>query len=171
MAAFLLQRLSGALGVLCVVAVIIFLLLRLTPGDPAAVLAGAFATEEDKQQIRKDLGLDRPLTTQFVIWSRSVVSGNLGRSYNNREAVTSLIAQRLEPTVALALCTIGVAVLIAVPLGAFAAWRHGGWVDRVLMGCSTLGFSVPVFVLGYGLSWLFSLKLDWLPVQGYHHLS
>jgi peptide/nickel transport system permease protein len=171
MAAFLLQRLLGALGVLCVVAVLVFVLLRLTPGDPAAVLAGDFATEEDKQEVRKDLGLDRPLAAQFVIWFRNVGSGDLGRSYSSKQAVTSLIAQRLEPTLALALCAISLAVLVAVPLGVFAAWRHGGWVDRVLMGCSTLGFSVPVFVLGYGLSWLFSLKFGWLPVQGYHHLS
>lgn len=170
MAAFLVQRLFGAIGVLLAVAVIVFLLVRLAP-DPVAVLAGDYATEELKQEIRQNLGLDRSLVTQFAIWCRNVASGDLGRSYYHREAVTTLIAQRLEPTVALAVCSMTLAVLVAVPLGVLAAWRHGAWVDRALMGCSTLGFSVPVFVVGYGLSWLFAVKLGWLPVQGYQHLS
>src|SRR4030095_6363613 len=100
-----------------------------------------------------------------------VLQGDLGESFFFRKTVAELIAQRLEPTLALALCTILLAVLVAVPLGVFAAWRHGGWLDRALMGLSTLGFSIPVFVLGYLLIWLVSLKLGWLPVQGYRRLS
>lgn len=156
---------------LLVVAVFVFLLLRLTPGDPAAVIAGDSATTEQIEQIREGLGLNEPLITQFTIWFGNVLRGDLGESFFFRMSVAELISQRLEPTLALALCTIVLAVAIAVPLGVLAAWRHGGWLDRALMGFSTLGFSIPVFVLGYLLIWLVSLHLGWLPVQGYKRLS
>ena len=144
-----------------------FLLLRLTPGDPAAILAGDAATGEQIAKIRAELGLDRPLVVQFGIWIAKVLSGDLGQSFYFRIDVATLIAQRLEPTFALATLTILIAVLVSVPLGALSAWRFGGWLDRALMGFSVLGFSVPVFVLAYLLIWLVSLKLGWLPVQGY----
>ncbi|MCC7546652.1 MAG: ABC transporter permease [Burkholderiales bacterium] len=168
---FLAARLLATIPVLLVVAVFVFLLLRLTPGDPAAVIAGDNATGEQIEQIRESLGLNEPLITQFGIWIGNVLRGDLGESFFFRMSVTELIGQRLEPTLALALCTIVLAVAIAVPLGVLAAWRHGGWLDRALMGFSTLGFSIPVFVLGYLLIWLVSLELGWLPVQGYRRLS
>lgn len=168
---FLLARLLATLPVLVVVAVVVFLILRLTPGDPAAIIAGDSATTEQIEQIRKSLGLDQSLIVQFGIWSSHLLRGDLGQSFFFRMPVTELIGQRIEPTVALALCTIVLAVGIAVPLGVLAAWRHGGWLDRALMGFSTLGFSIPVFVLGYLMIWLVSLKLGWLPVQGYRRLS
>ena len=148
-----------------------FLLLRLTPGDPAAILAGDAATSENIAAIRASLGLDRPLVVQFGIWLGKVLAGDLGQSFYYRMNVASLIAQRLEPTCALALLTIAIAVLAAVPLGVLAAWRHGGWLDRVLMAFSVAGFSVPVFVVAYMLIWLVSLKLGWLPAQGYVRIS
>jgi peptide/nickel transport system permease protein len=151
--------------------VLVFLLLRLTPGDPAAILAGDAATGEQIAKIRTELGLDRPLVVQFGIWIGKVLSGDLGQSFYFRIDVTTLIAQRLEPTFALAAMTILIAVLVSVPLGALAAWRFGGWLDRALMGFSVLGFSVPVFVLAYLLIWLVSLKLGWLPVQGYVRIA
>jgi len=157
--------------VLGVVAVFVFLLLRLTPGDPAAIIAGDNATGEQIEQIRRSLGLDEPLVTQFGIWIGRLLRGDLGESFFFRMPVAELIAQRMEPTLALALCTIVLAVAVAVPLGVLAAWRHGGWLDRALMGFSTLGFSIPVFVLGYLLIWLVSLELGWLPVQGYRRLE
>ncbi len=153
------------------VAVFVFLLLRLTPGDPAAVIAGDSATTEQIEQIREGLGLNEPLITQFTIWFGKVLRGDFGESFFFRMSVAELISQRLEPTLALASCTIVLAVAIAVPLGVLAAWRHGGWLDRALMGFSTLGFSIPVFVLGYLLIWLVSLHLGWLPVQGYKRLG
>lgn len=156
---------------LLVVAVFVFLLLRLTPGDPAAVIAGDSATTEQIEQIRESLGLNEPLTTQFAIWFGNVLRGDLGESFFFRMSVVELIGQRIEPTLALALCTILLAVAIAVPLGVLSAWRHGGWLDRILMGFSTLGFSIPVFVLAYLLIWLVSLHLGWLPVQGYKRLG
>jgi len=168
---FFARRLAATAGVLGIVAVLIFLLLRLVPGDPAAIIAGDSATVEQIEQIRDGLGLNRPLVVQFGIWIANVMRGDLGESFVLKKTVAGLIAQRLEPTVALALSTILFAVLIAVPLGVLAAWRHGGWVDRALMGFSTLGFSIPVFVLGYLLIWLVSMKLGWLPVQGYRRLS
>jgi len=151
--------------------VLVFLLLRLTPGDPAAILAGDAATSEQIAAIRSSLGLDRPLPVQFAIWMGQLLSGDLGQSYYFRIDVTTLIAQRLEPTFALAALTILVAVLVSIPLGVLAAWRFGGWFDRALMGFSVMGFSVPVFVLAYLLIWLMSLKLGWLPVQGYVRFS
>ena len=150
---------------------LVFLLLRLTPGDPAAILAGDAATGEQIALIRADLGLDKPLVVQFGIWIGKVLTGDLGQSFYFRIDVATLIGQRLEPTFALASLTILIAVVIAVPLGALAAWRFGGWLDRALMGFSVLGFSIPVFVLAYLLIWLVSLQLGWLPVQGYVRIS
>ncbi len=153
------------------VAVLVFLLLRLTPGDPAAIMAGDAASTEQIERIRAGLGLDKPIVVQFGIWLGKVLSGDLGESFYFRIKVTTLIAQRLEPTFALAALTILMAVMVSIPLGVLAAWRYGGWFDRALMGFSVLGFSIPVFVLAYLLIWLVSLKLGWLPVQGYHRLA
>jgi len=153
------------------VTVSVFLLLRLAPGDPATVIAGDNATSEQIEKIRAGLGLERPLVVQFVLWCQKLLRGDLGESFFFRKTVAQLISQRLEPTLALALGTLVLAVVIAVPLGTLAAFRHGGWLDRALMGFATLGFSIPVFVLGYVLMWLFSLRLGWLPVQGYERVS
>jgi len=168
---YLLQRLLATLPVLLVVAVVVFLLLHLTPGDPAAIIAGDSATEEQIQRIRAGLGLDRPLMTQFAIWSGSVLSGDLGESFFFKMTVAELIRQRLEPTLALALCTIFLSVFPASLKKKVAALRNGGWMDRALMAFATLGFSIPVFVLGYLLMWFVALRLGWLPVQGYRRLS
>ncbi|HET7297488.1 MAG TPA: ABC transporter permease, partial [Burkholderiales bacterium] len=165
------RRLAATIPVLLVVAVFVFLLLRLTPGDPAAIMAGDAATAEQIERIRAGLGLDKPIVVQFGIWLGKVLSGDLGESFYFRIKVATLIGQRLEPTFALATLTILLAVIVAVPLGAIAAWRFGGWFDRALMGFSVLGFSIPVFVLAYLLIWLVSLRLGWLPVQGYVRMS
>lgn len=167
---FLLKRLLAVLPVLLVVAVVVFLILRLTPGDPAAVIAGNNATNADIERIREQLGLNRSLLAQFGIWFLGVLQGDLGHSFYLGKPVTELILQRVEPTLSLALGTIVLAVLVAVPLGTLAAWRLGGWLDRLLSGFSVLGFSVPVFVVGYVLIYLFSIQLQWLPVQGYRRL-
>jgi peptide/nickel transport system permease protein len=164
---FLARRLLSTIPVLAIVAVLVFLMLRLTPGDPAAILAGDAANTEQIAKIREGLGLDRPLIVQFGLWAKSILSGDLGESFYFKMKVTDLIGQRLEATVSLATLTILFAVLTAVPLGVLAAWRFGGWFDRMLMGFSVMGFSVPVFVLAYILIWIVSLKLGWLPVQGY----
>ena len=168
---FLAQRLLATIPVLLVVAIIVFLILRLTPGDPAAVIAGDNATGEDLERIREQLGLTKSVLVQFGIWMGNVLRGDLGYSYYLNKPVTELVLQRIEPTLSLAAGTITLSVLIAVPLGALAAWRMGGWLDRFLSAFSVAGFSVPVFVTGYALIWLFAIQLDIFPVQGYKRLS
>lgn len=168
---FLLRRIAAVVPVLFIVAVIVFLILRLTPGDPAAVIAGNSATLDDIARIRKQLGLEEPLLTQFLIWIKGVVTGDLGHSFYFRLPVTELIVQRLEPSFMLATFTILMSVAIAVPMGVLAAWKHGSWFDRGLMGFSVFGFSIPGFVLAYMLIYVVSLKLDLLPVQGYKRIA
>ena len=164
---FLLKRILSTVPVMLIVAVLVFMLLRLTPGDPAAIIAGDAAGPENIARIRASFGLDKSLLVQFGIWFGNLLTGNLGESYYFKKTVVELIVQRIEPTLALSLLTILIAVVVAVPLGVLAAWRMGGLLDRALMGFSVLGFSIPVFVLAYILIYLVSLKLDWLPVQGY----
>ena len=171
MLGFLFRRLLSTLSVLGVVAVLVFLILRLTPGDPAAVLAGDQATTEQIAMIRANLGLDRSIPEQFIIWLGHLLQGDLGQSYYYKMPVVDLIAQRIEPTLSLALITITLAVAVAVPLGVLAAWRFGSWLDRGVMAFSVAGFSVPVFVSAYLLIWLLSLKLGWFPVQGYKRFA
>jgi peptide/nickel transport system permease protein len=168
---FIARRLLSTIPVLLIVAVLVFLMLRLTPGDPAAILAGDAANTEQIARIRASLGLDQPIVVQFGIWIGNLLSGDLGESFYYKTKVATLIGQRLEPTLALATLTITIAILVAVPLGVIAAWRFGGWFDRSLMAFSVLGFSVPVFVLAYLLIWFVSLKLGLLPVQGYQRLA
>jgi peptide/nickel transport system permease protein len=163
---YLLRRLLGTIPVMLVVAVFIFLMLRLTPSDPAAIIAGDNASAEQVASIRAQLGLDRPMVEQFFIWCGKVMSGDLGESFFFKKTVAALIGERIEPTLSLAFFTILIAVLVAVPLGVLAAHRHGSWIDRVVMG-----FSVPVFVIGYLLIYLFAIWLNWLPVQGYQRIS
>jgi peptide/nickel transport system permease protein len=164
---FILKRLVATIPVMGVVAVVVFLMLRLAPGDPAAVLAGDAASPEVIARIRTALGLDEPIHTQFVIWMGRLLRGDLGTSIISNVPVTTMIQQRLEPTLALATTTMIFAVLVAVPMGVLAAWRHGTWIDRLVMMFSVLGFSVPVFVLGYAYIFGFAMTLKWLPVQGY----
>ncbi len=171
MLAFVAHRLLAAVPVLLTVVVVVFLMLRLTPGDPAAAIAGDSATAEQVDEIRGKLGLDRPIVQQFVLWAGRVLRGDLGESFFFKRTVVELIAQRIEPTLSLALATIVLAVLIAVPLGVLAAHRHGGALDRCLMGFSVLGFSIPGFVIGYLLIYLFAVKLNVLPVQGYRRIG
>ena len=171
MLAYIVRRLLATLPVMTVVAIVVFLLLRLTTGDPAAIIAGDNATSADVEMIRARLGLDRPIPEQFVIWIGRVVRGDFGESFFYKKQVADLILERLEPTLALATSTLVLAVIIAVPLGVVAACWRGTWIDRVLMGFSVLGFSVPVFVIGYVLIYVFAIELGWLPVQGYQRLA
>lgn len=168
---YVLRRLLAVVPVLGFVAVFVFALLQLTPGDPAAVLAGDYATPEQIAAIRTQLGLDRPLLEQFFGWLLRVLSGDLGVSIFSGQAVSHLIAQRVEPTLLLALLTIVIAVASAIPLGALAAYRAGSWLDRMVMGLAVTGYSTPVFVVGYLLVYLFAMQLRWFPTQGYAPLA
>lgn len=168
---FLLRRGLATVPVLLIVAVIVFLLLRMTPGDPAAAIAGDAASVQDIERIRAQLGLDAPIVSQFFGWLGHVLRGDLGYSFFYKMSVTDLIGQRLEPTLSVAAVTVVLTVLIAVPLGVLAASRRGGLLDRFIMSASVLGFSVPVFVAGYLMIWLFSMQLGWLPSQGYNRIA
>src|SRR5476649_244314 len=139
---FIARRLIAVIPVLAVVAVFVFLMLRLTPGDPAAVIAGDNATSDQIADIRDKLGLNLPIWQQFMIWIGNILRGDFGESFFFKKTVTELIAQRIEPTLALAVCTLVLAVSTAVPLGVIAAYRHGSLTDRFVMGFSVLGFSV-----------------------------
>jgi peptide/nickel transport system permease protein len=153
------------------VAVFVFFLLRIAPGDPAAIIAGDDATSQDIENIRAKLGLDRPMFEQFGLWCWRLAQGDLGISIFSNLPVTQLIAQRLEPTLALTLSTLLVAVILAVPMGVVAAWKARSLADRVVMGFAVMGFAVPVFLAGYILIYIFSIKLGWLPVQGYRPIG
>jgi len=171
MIGYILRRLLQTIPVMLVVAVFIFLMLRLTPSDPAAIIAGDNANADQVAQIRRQLGLDLPMLQQFVIWIGKVLTGDLGESFFFKKTVAALVGERIEPTLSLAFFTILIAVLVAVPLGVLAAHRQGTWIDRLVMGFSVLGFSLPVFVIGYLLIYVFAIWLNWLPVQGYQHIS
>jgi peptide/nickel transport system permease protein len=153
------------------VALFVFLLLRLTPGDPAAILAGDNATPAQLERIRISLGLNEPLYIQFVTWINKLLHGDLGVSLISNVPVLNMIGQRIEPSISIALATMFLAVVVAVPLGVLAAWKQGTWIDRFVMALSVLGFSVPVFVIGYILIQMFAINLRWLPVQGFRSIS
>jgi peptide/nickel transport system permease protein len=168
---YIARRIVAVVPVLGLVAVFVFLLLRLTPGDPAAVIAGDNANAQQVADIRTRLGLDEPIVNQFGIWAGRVLRGDLGESFFYKKSVTQLIGERLQPTALLALCAMTLSVAIAVPLGVIAAWRFRTWADRAVMVFAVLGFSVPGFVIAYGLIWVFALELGWLPVQGYSRIE
>lgn len=170
MGGYILRRVLSTLPVLAIVAVLVFLMLRLTPSDPAAIIAGDYANPQQIELIRERLGLNEPILKQFIIWITGVLQGDFGESFFYKKQVAELIGERLEPTLSLSIVTILLVVLIAVPLGVIAAHNHGTWIDRFVMGFSVLGFSIPVFVVGYILIYIFAVTLDWLPVQGYQRI-
>jgi peptide/nickel transport system permease protein len=167
MIAYIVRRLIATIPVMLIVAICVFMLLHLAPGDPAAIIAGDNATPQNIAQIREKLGLDEPLWIQFITWFGQILRGDLGESFFWRTTVVQLIGQRAQPTISLACTTITFAVVIAITLGVLAAWKAGTIVDRLVMGFAVMGFSVPVFVVGYALIYCFAIWLKWLPVQGY----
>ncbi|MBY6089789.1 ABC transporter permease [Maritimibacter alkaliphilus] len=171
MLTYFLRRLLMAIPVMFFVAVFVFLLLRLTPGDPAQAIAGDQASLDQLEQIRETLGLNEPLSVQFLTWIGNMAQGDFGRSLISDRPVLEMIGQRLGPTVALALVAMGLTLIIALPMGVLAAWRHGGMTDRLVMAVSVIGFSVPIFVIGYILIGIFAVNLRWFPVQGYKALA
>ncbi len=164
---FIARRILSTIPVMAIVAFIIFMMLRLSPGDPATVIAGDYASPQDIERIREQLGLNDPIFIQFFNWILQLLRGDLGISIFSNLPVTTLIGQRLEPTLMLAATTLVFSVIVAVPMGVLAAWKAGTWIDRLIMIFAVLGFSIPVFVLGYFLVYAFSIELRWLPVQGY----
>lgn len=171
MLAYVLRRILSTIPVMAIVALFVFSLLYIAPGDPAAVIAGDQATPADVERIRQGLGLDRPFLVRFGEWVWQILQGDLGKSIFTNLPVTAMIAQRIEPTLSLMVVTLCLAVVVAVPMGVVAAWKVGTWIDRLTMAFAVFGFSVPVFVVGYLLAYVFALELDWLPVQGYTPFS
>src|SRR5205809_6842712 len=155
MFAYIVRRILATIPVMAVVAIFVFALLYLSPGDPAAIIAGDTATSDDIIRIRAKLGLDQPVYIQFGDWVWRLLQGDLGISIFTNLPVIKLVEQRLEPTVALTLATLFVSILTAIPMGILAAWRAGSWIDRPVMVFAVLGFSVPVFVLAYLLIYVF----------------
>src|SRR5450631_917037 len=149
MLSYILRRILATIPVMAIVALLVFSLLYIAPGDPAAVIAGDQATPADVERIRQSLGLDRPFLVRFGEWAWQILHGDLGTSIFTSLPVANLIAQRIEPTLSLMAVTLVLAVCIAVPIGVVAAWKVGTWIDRAIMVFAVLGFSVPVFVLGY----------------------
>ena len=171
MTVYIIRRLFATIPVMIFVALFVFMLLHLTPGDPAAVIAGDEASPAAIEEIRRRLGLDLPLWQQFVIYVSNLLRGDLGTSIFSNLPVLALVRQRLEPSVVLALSTLLVAISFAIPMGVLAAWKVGTAIDRVVMAFSVLGFAVPVFLIGYFLIYVFAIELRWLPVQGYQPLA
>jgi peptide/nickel transport system permease protein len=171
MLAYMLRRVLATIPVMAVVALFVFSLLYIAPGDPAAVIAGDQATPADIARIRASLGLDRPFLVRFGEWAWHIGRGDLGTSIFTNLPVRHMIAQRIEPTLSLMLLTLVLSVTVAIPIGVLAAWKQGTLIDRAVMLLAVLGFSTPVFVVGYLLAYVFALKLGWLPVQGYTPLA
>src|SRR5437660_5408184 len=159
MLAYVVRRVIATIPVMAVVALFVFSLLYIAPGDPAAVIAGDQATPADVERIRASLGLDRPFLVRFAEWVWQILHGNLGTSIFTNLPVTRMIAQRVEPTLSLMIATLILSLALAVPMGVVAAWKHGTWIDRAVMILAVFGFSVPVFVVGYLLAWVFALQL------------
>jgi peptide/nickel transport system permease protein len=171
MLAYVVRRLVATVFVMTFVAFFVFSLLYLTPGDPAATIAGDLATADDIARIHRQLGLDDPFLVRFGHWAWGVLQGDLGTSIFTNLAVTTLIGQRVGPTVSLTVIALIITLSFAIPLGVIAASKVGSWIDRLVMVVAVLGFSVPSFVLAYFAILCFSVWLDWLPVQGYASLS
>lgn len=171
MVSYIFRRVLSTLPVMGIVALFVFSLLYIAPGDPAAVIAGDQASPADVERIRQGLGLDRPFLVQFGTWVWQILHGNLGTSIFTNMPVASMIAQRIEPTFSLMAITLVLTILVAVPLGVAAAWKAGSWVDRTIMAFAVFAFSLPVFVVGYVLAFVFALQFEWLPVQGYTPLA
>ncbi|HQT75843.1 MAG: peptide ABC transporter [Rhodospirillales bacterium 20-64-7] len=167
MLSYVIRRVLSTIPVVLMVALFVFSLLYIAPGDPAAIIAGDQASPADVERIRASLGLDRPFLVRFGDWFWHVIHGDLGTSIFTNLPVTHMIAQRIEPTLSLMVLTLILSLSLAIPMGVIAAWKHGSWIDRLVMMTAVFGFSTPVFVIGYLLAYLFALRLDWLPVQGF----
>jgi len=164
---YIIRRLLATIPVAGVVAIFVFLLVHLAPGDPAAVIAGNYAMPKDVERIREKLGLNKPIHIQFAKWISQVMRGDLGDSIFSNMPVTKLIKQRIEPTLCLAVASIFIAIIMAVPMGVLAAWKAGTWIDYLVMIFAVFGFSIPVFVIAYILIYCFSLQAHIFPVQGF----
>lgn len=167
MQGYILRRVLASIPVIFIVAFFTFGLLYLTPGDPAYVLAGEESTTEEIEQIRANLGLDRPFHIRLGKWMGNLAQGDLGKSVLSNKDVTWLIKGRIEPSMSLAILSAMIAIFAAIPMGVLAAWKANTWIDRTIMVISSLGFAIPGFFLGFIIMWAFGIKWQILPVAGY----
>jgi peptide/nickel transport system permease protein len=171
MGRYIAQRLLASIPVLLIVAVFVFSLVHITPGDPATFMAGDQALPHQIERIKAKMGLDKPLPEQLYIYMKDILRGDLGESVFTKFKVTTLIRQRMEPTISIAIMSQLVAVLLAVPMGVLAAWKANTWIDRFVMIFAVLGLAIPSFWLGFNMIWLFAVKLGWFPAVGYEHIG
>ena len=171
MGRYLAQRILSIIPVFLIVAITVFMLIHITPGDPALLMAGDEATPAEIEALRADLGLDKPIHMQLLYYFKDISQGKLGYSIFNKHDVRSLIAQRLEPTLSIAFLAQSVAIIIGIPLGILAAWKANSLTDRLIMIFAVAGFAIPSFRLGYNLIWLFAVKLGWFPAIGYNSIA
>lgn len=171
MLAYITKRLLSLIPVLAVVTIAIFLIIHITPGNPAAAILGMEASEEEIQQLNQDLGLDRPILEQYTSWVANLFKGDLGDSIFMKQPVSEAIGEHITPTLSLAILAQVIAILLAIPFGIIAAYKRGSIADYTLMGISLLGMALPSFLLGLFLMLFVGVKLQWLPVAGYEPLS
>ncbi|KAA1297374.1 MAG: ABC transporter permease [SAR202 cluster bacterium] len=167
MTAYIFKRVLAVIPILIFVGIATFSLVHIAPGDAANIMAGDYAGPDDVKLIRAELGLDKPVTTQFWEWAGRTLRGDLGKSIYSGRTVAELVGQRLEPTIALTIAGGTLAVLLGIPMGVFAAWRAGSRWDRGIQIFAALGISVPGFWLGFILILAFAVYLRWFPVIGY----
>ncbi|GAU86607.1 ABC transporter permease [Bosea sp. BIWAKO-01] len=167
MVGYILQRISGMLAVMLLVVTIVFVIVRVTPGDPAAVMLGPDATAQDVADLRSRLGLDRSILSQYVLYVGQLLRGDLGQSIFLNMPVTSALLERAEPTFFLTLLSLAIASVIALPVGIYAAYRRGSFIDQAATTLAMLGASIPGFWLGLILMQIFAVRLQILPVSGY----
>lgn len=163
----IIQRLAMAVPTLLLISIAVFAMIRLIPGDPALLMLGDMADPASLAKLRESLGLDQPVIAQYLIWLKAVFQGNLGFSITSHEAVLPLVLERFSVSVTIVLTSVALAAVIAVPLGMLAAWKQDTLVDLGLVTSATLLLSVPGFLMGLLLLYVFGLELGWLPVVGY----
>ena len=164
---YIARRLLASIPVIFIVGVLTFSILHIAPGDPAVLMAGEEATPEDVEEMRKALGFDKPIIVQFGKWVGRLLKGDLGTSIFSQHSIASLMKPRIQPTLSLAVLAITLSVGLGVPMGVLAAWKAGSLVDRGVMLFAVLGFSVPVFWLGFLFIWAFAVKLHLFPAVGF----
>ena len=163
---YLARRLVQVPFVLLVVSLMTFLITRATPGDPVQIMLGMQTSKEAAEAMRKEFNLDRSLPEQYVLWVAKVVTGDLGRSIRLNDPVTSLLAERLPVSLQLAASAMAFALMVSIPLGVIAALRRNSWIDYLCTGYTVAGFAIPNFGLALILIYVFSIRLDWLPITG-----
>ncbi|MCD5399712.1 MAG: ABC transporter permease [Dehalococcoidia bacterium] len=164
---YILRRLLASIPVVILVGVMTFSILHIAPGDPAVLMAGEEATPADVEAMRVALGFDKPFIVQFGKWSGRLLQGDLGTSIFSQHTIVSLMKPRIEPTISLAIIAISLSIIIGVPMGVLAAWNQGSFVDRGVMVFAVLGFSIPVFWLGFLFIWAFAVKIHLFPAVGF----